>query len=788
MTDATVPSRAPGWPLAVVFLGLPIWWLLGLWQVMFLLMAIPMAVYLLAQRHVATPRGFWVWLLWLGWVLTGLMVLQVHAPGTVEGTSMGRYLTFGFRFSWYVAATIVALYVLNTRRILSTERVARLVAWFFVMLIGGGLLGVVVPTLAFPSLLQTVLPGALANQQFVHDLIHVQVAQVQTFLGEPHARPSAPFPYTNDWGLATAAALPFFVVAWWKRDRAWRVAMVGVSLVALFVIVSSVNRGMWVAILATVAFVLARSIALGRVRVLLGALPVIAVAAALVLFSPLGDLIQARLDNPHSDEGRANLGLQAVQSTASGSPIVGFGTTRDVAGNFASIAGGASPLCPHCEPPPLGTHGQLWLTLFGAGFVGALLFVTFLVGQLLRNLAARSPYSVAALCTLVVLTVTLPVYSSVGVALYLGFIAMGLLAREAQGRLPRLQSTVRPLLTHPLVITATAMVGGLSMMGVHSVLGSPTEASQRLLVPAADLVPVPGARPFTLDGEALIVKSDPVAKSVADSLGKDPQEVQDAIEIGAHPNTRVLIVKYLAEDPEEAMRGVELVSTAYLDERARLLTAANQSVTDRYEAHLDRLDVAFRQTASITDAAPGAGLSSASADLQEETLRAAEVLLDLSDSGVGRVLTPPTAMPSTDVGTVRIASGIALGLLLGVPSARAFHHRRLRLGRGSVRRLGLPLPVLARVSEQDFGTATHLVQSLLPVAGVVADPDSSRAVRLARLLDHDLDPRNLGGRRSVIVAEPRSRIGVVRRIFDQQIEAGLEPVGLIVCERNRRRA
>lgn len=788
MTGASTPSRAPGWPLAVAFLGLPIWWVLGVWQVMFLLMAVPMAIYLLAQRHIATPKGFWVWLLWLGWVLTGLMVLQVHAPGTVPGTSMGRYLTFGFRFSWYAAATIVALYVLNTRRVLSTERVSRLVAWFFVMLIGGGLLGVVVPTLAFPSLLQAALPGALTNQQFVHDLIHVQVAQIQTFLGEPQARPSAPFPYTNDWGLATAAALPFFVVAWWRRGQSWRVAMVGVSLVALYVIVSSVNRGMWLAILAMVVFVMARSIALGRVRVLLGVAAVIAAASILVLFSPLGDLIQARLDNPHSDEGRANLGLQAVQSTVSGSPIVGFGTTREVAGNFASIAGGASPMCPHCEPPPLGTHGQLWLTMFGAGFVGAALFITFLVGQLLRNLAARSPYSVAALCTLVVLTVTLPVYSSVGVALYLGFIAIGLLAREASGELPKLQSTVRPVLTHPLTLTTTAMLGGLAMMGTHAVLGGPTEASQRLLIPAADLVPVPGARPFTLDGEALIARSDPVVQSVARSLGTDPQDVQDAIELGAHPNTRVLIISYVAEDTDDALRGVELVTAAYLEERARLLTAANRSVTARYQEHLDRLDVAFRPTGTLPESAPGTVLSEAAMELQEESLRAAEVLLDVSDSGVGRILTPPTAAPASDVGTVRVASGLALGLLVGVPCAHTFHHRSLRLGHKSVRRSGLSLPVLTRVTVQNVEEATQLVRSLLPLAGVAADSDSARSLSVARLLEQELDSGDLRGCRSLIVAEPRSRVGAIRRVYDEQISAGLDPVGLIICERNRRRA
>lgn len=783
MTQAPGRAATPDWPLAVVILGLPLWWLLGIWQLMFLFMSIPMGIYLLRQKSIAMPRGFWLWMLWLGWVLTGVLVLQVDAPGAVPGTSFGRYLTFGYRFCWYVAATIVALYVLNARKHLSSERVSGLLAWFFVMLVAGGLLGTLAPSLSFPSLLQLLLPGGLSRHQFIQDLANVQVAQVQDFLGAPQARPSAPFRYTNAWGLTTALTLPFFVVSWWRRDRAWKVAMVGVLAVALYVIVASVNRGMWLAIVVMALFVVGRSILLGRVRMLLLAVVALSAAMAVFLFTPLGDLVQARLNTPHSDEGRANLGLQVIRSTAIGSPVVGFGSTRDVAGNFASIAGGASELCPKCEPPPLGTHGQLWLTIFGAGFVGAALFVTFLIGQLIRNLKARSPDGVAALCSLLALTITLPIYSSVGVALYIAFVAIGLLARDATSSLPRLDKALRPVLIHPMVWALTATLGGLTGVATHAVLGAPVQAHQRALVPAADLMPVPGARPFTLDGEALLVTSDPVIETVSRSLRIEPQEVRDSIEIGAHPNSRVMVIKFTAGEPKEALAGVELVTAAYLDQRADLLAAANTSVAERYRTHLDELEAVYRATAPFAPGTPGVIMGPILTELRAQSLAAADVLLAVSEAGVGRSISPAELAPSSGVGTVRVASGLALGLLLGVPGAYLVHDRYLRLGARPAKRLGLDLPVVSRIPDLDVERAVLSLRSMLPIAGVAADPDSAHSMTLALLLDERLQPAHYGGRRTLIVAEPRSRVSAIQRLYEEQVNAGMRPVGMIVSER-----
>ncbi|MGB5936244.1 MAG: hypothetical protein WBG76_10295, partial [Ornithinimicrobium sp.] len=351
----------PGWPLVACFAGLPLWWVLGLIQVVFFLASVAMLVYLARTRDVRTPRGLGIWLLFLVWLLGGLFTMQVTAPSTIPGQSLGRYAVFGYRALWYVMGMVAMLYVLNTRGVLSTQRICMAISWMFVTLVGGGLLGVLVPTLEFTSAFEWLLPGFISKNGFVNGLIHGQVAQIQDFLGYVEPRPSAPFAYSNEWGLNLVCTLPFFVVAWWKRGGRYRLLMPFVLLAAMFPIVSSLNRGLWGALLVIAVYVAVRSLLHGRAVVLLTLAVGMGLVAAVIVISPLGDLLQDRINTPHSNQGRANLSTLSVQSALEGSPVIGFGTTRDVAGNFNSIAGGETDQCPACSPPPLGTQGQLWL-------------------------------------------------------------------------------------------------------------------------------------------------------------------------------------------------------------------------------------------------------------------------------------------------------------------------------------------------------------------------------------------------------------------------------------------
>ena len=175
------------WPLAALTLGLPVWWALGLGGLAPILLAVPMAAQLLRARPVRLPAGFGWWLLFLAWVVLGLAVLWVDAPGAVPGQGGGsRLLVFGLRLSWYVACTVALLWVTNLDRLEVPDRtIHRLVAVLFVVATAGGLLGVLAPTLEFRSAVELVLPGGIRGNPFVTSLVHPETADVQHVLGVP---------------------------------------------------------------------------------------------------------------------------------------------------------------------------------------------------------------------------------------------------------------------------------------------------------------------------------------------------------------------------------------------------------------------------------------------------------------------------------------------------------------------------------------------------------------------------------------------------------------------------
>jgi len=104
--------RRPGWPLRVIYYGYPVWWVIGGAQLMFLVMSVPMALTLL-RRPIRVPRGFAFWLLFLVWVAASVLVLWTNAPGTVPVHGASRLFIFSYRLLWYLALTIVLLYVGN---------------------------------------------------------------------------------------------------------------------------------------------------------------------------------------------------------------------------------------------------------------------------------------------------------------------------------------------------------------------------------------------------------------------------------------------------------------------------------------------------------------------------------------------------------------------------------------------------------------------------------------------------------------------------------------------------
>jgi hypothetical protein len=420
----------PGWPLSWLYLGFPLWWALGLAQLIFLVMAAAMAVALYRNRPVRVPHGFHLWLLFLVWMGAGALLLRAQAPGTLDGFGPGRIVGYLIWAGWYVAITIVMLYVANTAREIPTLRIVRLLGWMFVVTTGFGALAVLAPTLEFESPMEALLPRALTSSHFIHTLIHPSLSSSSDFLGYVQPRPTAPFPYSNAWGNNVALYLPFFVLAWFGPSAGWRRKVAPfVLLGAIFPITFSLNRGLWISLAVAAGYAAIRLAVNGRARALQVLVVGLLVGGIVFVSSPLYDTLLLRVETPHSNERRAGTAGTVVSVTAEGSPILGYGSTRTMQGSFSSLAGGETEQCHQCAPPPLGTQGFLWRLILTTGFGGTVLCLAFFVVQFLRRARGPSPLDVTTCTVLLVAVLCFFVYDSLGSAMFTAFIAIGLMAR-----------------------------------------------------------------------------------------------------------------------------------------------------------------------------------------------------------------------------------------------------------------------------------------------------------------------------------------------------------------------
>jgi hypothetical protein len=279
--------------------------------------------------------------------------------------------------------------------------------------------------------MEMVLPRSVTSANFVRTLIHPSLSSSSDFLGYVQPRPTAPFPYSNAWGNNIALYLPFFVLACFGKGAGWRRKVGPVVLVAaLFPIIFSLNRGLWISLALAAVYAAIRLAVNGKTRALQALLAALVLGGILFVSSPLYDTVMLRVETPHSNDRRAGTAETVVSVAAHGSPIVGFGTTRTMQGSFSSLAGGETASCHQCAAPPLGTQGFMWRLVLTTGFVGTLLCLSFFALQFLRR--ARGPSAIDVACCTVLLDAVLCffVYDSLGSAMFTAMIAVGLMARS----------------------------------------------------------------------------------------------------------------------------------------------------------------------------------------------------------------------------------------------------------------------------------------------------------------------------------------------------------------------
>ena len=425
----------PGWPLKALLVGFPLWWVLGLTTFIFPILAVPMLLELRRRRPWRFPPFFWMWALFLLWNLLSLAMFNASPPGTHTTPTGGRLLSNAVSLVEYASVTITLLYVgmLSVKEV-SQRTIARWMGWFFLTVVGGGFLGVVAPHFQFRSAIEYLLPRHLRANPYIASLVHPIAAQVQNVLGDAAGRPAAPFGYTNSWGNTLGILIAWFIAAWVIPARSWKRAFYATILVAAFVpILLSLNRGLWLGLIAAGVWFAARLLARGRVEVLVWGAGGLAVAIGLFFLTPAHSLVQSRLENGKSNSIRSFVAQQSFTALAN-SPVIGYGGPRHTNGSAQSIAVGKSANCSSCGDVASGSTGTFWAIMFNQGAGGLFFYFGFFIACLWTYRRERTPIDEAALVGIAVLFVYMFFYNTLPAAPTLTMVGVAVLWRSQRVR------------------------------------------------------------------------------------------------------------------------------------------------------------------------------------------------------------------------------------------------------------------------------------------------------------------------------------------------------------------
>jgi hypothetical protein len=420
------PSRLQGWPLMLMFYGYPLWWLLGLGAFLWPVAAVPMGLSLLTRKTVRAPRGFGFYLLFV--------ILMLVSGVQVNGVD--RWVGYVYRASLYLSVGIMLLYVYNApSRVLSTERVVRMMVFFFAVTAAGGLLGVIAPYLEFKTMTEALMPARLLQNSYVRELVHGSTAQIQTFLGYPVPRPKAPFVFTNDWGGVYALLVPFLFAGWAAmRGFARKGLLRLLAIASLIPVIFSLNRILWLCLVVCVVYGSTRFALRGRVKAIQGMGALLVIFTLLLNFGPTKQLVDDRLVTPHSNKGRTTLYTEATSGVAK-SPLLGYGAPR--------------PSQRNPNLPPVGTQGQFWLVFYSHGIPATFFWLAFFFYALWRT--RKSVTNTGLWCHMVVLMaiVQMPFYGLIPTQMHIVAIAVALAFREMSEQAREARSEREALVTVP---------------------------------------------------------------------------------------------------------------------------------------------------------------------------------------------------------------------------------------------------------------------------------------------------------------------------------------------------
>lgn len=416
-TDISVSTKRrllrPGWPIYVVFVAFPLWWVLGMGGFIWPIVSVPMLLSLLRRKRVVAPKGFIVWIGFVVWMLATSSQLD----------STGRAIGFVYRGALYLSATIVLLYVFNASRdVLPATKIISVLAIFWMYVVLGGFLGILLPNFSFTSPVEAVLPHSIVSNDFVKEMVHPGFAEIQDILGYPVPRPSAPFIYTNDWGGNYALLVPFVILAWSSPiSKKFKFLLAGVAGASIIPLLISLNRGLWLSAGVGMLYAAVRLAMRGRERPLIGLVGLLTFVGVMVFLTPLHQIVGDRLATPHSNNRRVSLYQEAVEGALE-SPVFGYGAPRPSKWNP--------------NAPSVGTQGAIWLVLFSHGFPGMVMFAGWFMYCFWSLRRSTDAIGFWVHVMILILMVQWPVYGMIPMQIHIVMIGIAIATRERTQRLP----------------------------------------------------------------------------------------------------------------------------------------------------------------------------------------------------------------------------------------------------------------------------------------------------------------------------------------------------------------
>lgn len=401
-------GRVPAGLLVAVVVALVPAWALGLFPAVWIAVIPPVLVWGTRRgwSNLGLPRYFGSWATFL--VFLTASVVQVEGAGGLA--------VWGLRYSWYIAATLLLVYLLNQRE--ATVPIGLALVGLWAITIAGGWAGMLAAEISWSGPLAKLLPGVIRENSYVVDLTSPALAEVQRVGGEVLRRPSAPFAYTNNWGSTLALLTPIAIAtATQRRFGMSRTVVVVLFCASLPPLLLSLNRGAWLSLAIGMSYAGAHVLRRNRrmaIFVLALVVAVTAVAVAVGAIGAISDQLSARTEA--SNDTRTALYAETISETIE-SPLLGYGTPRQ----STELDGG----------PPVGTHGQLWMVMFSHGVFAAIGYVGFFVATFVA-VPARSPSAVLAKASLLVGIVQLPFYGHLPQQLFVMMALVAFLYHESE--------------------------------------------------------------------------------------------------------------------------------------------------------------------------------------------------------------------------------------------------------------------------------------------------------------------------------------------------------------------